>query len=111
MAKKTSFTRQSAERIATTVRKVEGSQSPPVRNRGGMGGDTFGRVIIGKTNGAISKGGGTTNNVSVWDGAQGSETDTGDDITAFDYFADIGSGKWVAVVETVRGFIIISAEC
>lgn len=109
MAKKTFFSRESAERIARSTRKVERMQAEPSRRQRQYGWDTFGRVIIGKTNASVTAP--NTVSVSVWDGTQGSETDTGDDITAYDYFADIGSGKWVAVVETVRGYIVISAQC
>ena len=100
------------ERARQAILTVERSGVDKQPHRARWGGDTFGRVVIGKTNSAVSKGTGSANNVSVWDGAtQGSESDTTDDLTAYNYFGDIGSGKWVAVVETVRGYIIIAAEC
>ncbi len=100
------------ERARQAILTVERSGLDRQPHRGRWGGESFGRVIIGKSNSAITKATGASNNVSVWDGAtQGGESDTGDDLTAWNYFGDIGSGKWVAVVETVRGYIIIAAEC
>ena len=108
--KGTVFTRGSAERIAATVRKVEGSPGQPLRGRQAMGSDTFGRVIIGKTDSSHAKG--ASGVVSIYDGAtQGSESDTTINVTAWNRFGAIASGKWVAVVETVRGYEIIAAEC
>lgn len=109
MAKKVTFTRESAERIARSVRRSEGAQVPPTRRQRQYGGGGEFRVLIGKTDASHAKSASGT--ISIWDGTQGSETDTGQNVTAYNYFAAIGSGKWVAVVETVRGYIIIAAEC
>ena len=110
MAKKTAFTRESAQRIAQAVRKVEGTQRQNRPSRTWTSGDSFGRVIVGKTAGSHAKSAAGT--INIWDGeTQGSETDTGETLSAWNYFAAISAGKWVAVVETVRGYIIISAEC
>src|SRR5690606_9236196 len=48
---------------------------------------------IGKTDAAHAKG--SSGTISVWTGPAGSETDSGKNITAFNRFADLGSGKWV----------------
>jgi hypothetical protein len=74
---------------------------------------TPGRVLLlGKTNGAIAKNDSpSAGNVSVWVGTPGSETDSGDDITAFNKFADIGSGKWVVCELINGGWYICAADC
>jgi len=74
---------------------------------------TPGRVLVlGKTNGAITKAGSpASNNVSVWIGTPGSETDSGADITAYNKFADLASGKWVVCAMILGGWYIIAAEC
>mgnify|MGYP007100097628 CR=1 FL=1 len=99
------------ERARQAILTVERSGVDKQPHRGRWGGEAFGRVLIGKSNSAITKGTGSANNVSVWDGVQGSESDTGDDVTAWNYFGDIADAKWVAFVETVRGYVILAAEC
>jgi hypothetical protein len=100
----------SFERARQAILTVERSGVDKQPHRGRWGGETFGRVIVGKADAAIAKSASGT--ISVWDGAtQGSESDTTDNVTAWNYFGDVASGKWVAVVETVRGYIIIAAEC
>lgn len=99
----------SFERARQAILTVERSGVDKQPHRARWGGESFGRVIIGKTDAAIAKGASGT--ISVWDGTQGSESDTTDNVTAYNYFGDIAITKWVAVVETVRGYIILAAEC
>ena len=68
-------------------------------------------VIIGKTDAAHNKG--ATGTISVYKGSPGSYTltDTTQNITAYNRFGNIASGKWVAVKRFVHGWEIISAEC
>ena len=69
-------------------------------------------LVLGKTNGAIAKNDSpSANNVSIWVGEPGSETDSGDDITAFNKFAALVSGKWVVCAMILGGWYIIAAEC
>ena len=112
MAKVYGFTnREDIPRIGRVVKRVEGGAPPgdSYRQNGNRG--DFGRVLIGKANSAIAKGTGATDNVSLWDGVQGSEADTGLDVTVFNYLKDIGSAKWVVFVETVRGYVMLDGEC
>lgn len=66
-------------------------------------------LLLGKTDAAISKG--SSGTVSIWSGTPGSETDTGDNITAFNRFANLGSGKWVACSPINGHYYLTSAEC
>lgn len=110
MANGVRFTRESAKRVAQAVRKLEGGQSIPPLSRASSGMGEGWRMLIGKTDAAIAKGASGT--VSIWDGAtQGSESDTGENVTAYCRFGDVAITKWVGVMETVRGYEIICAEC
>lgn len=68
-------------------------------------------AMLGKTNGTVNKGTGASNNVSVWAGAEGSEADTGVDITAYNRFANLASGKWVLVLSIQGRLYICAGEC
>lgn len=111
MAKKAAFTHDSAERIARIVRRSESGQSIPPLSRGaGGGGDSGYRILLGKTDASHAKG--ATGTISIYDGATlGSEADTGENVTAYNRFADVASGKWVHVLEHIRGYELISCEC
>ena len=99
------FSKSAAGRIANAVRRVEmspgsGAIGPqPHRQRG----DTAASIVIGKTTAAWTKG--TTANVAVYSGDP--MADTGKTVLATNLFADIESGKWVAIL----GGFLISAEC
>lgn len=110
MAKGVKFSHESAKRIAGAVRKVEGGQSIPPLSRANFGTGEGWRLLIGKADSAITKG--TSGTISIWDGVtQGSESDTGENITAWCRFGDVASGAWVGIKETVRGYEIVIAEC
>lgn len=69
-------------------------------------------VVIGKTDAAHNKG--ATGTISVYKGSSSggySLTDTGENISAYNRFGNIASGRWVAVKRFVHGWEIISAEC
>ena len=66
---------------------------------------------LGKSNAAINKGTGAANNVSIWAGTLGSESDTTIDVTAWNKFGNIATGKWVWVNHERNGWYITSAEC
>lgn len=71
------------------------------------------QILVGKTNTAINKGTGPTNGVNVYRGAtKGSESFvSGDTITAWNYFRNVASGKWVLCVYYQGGWALIAAEC
>ena len=65
---------------------------------------------IGKTDAAIDKDGSGT--VSVYKGTtKGSETDSGNDVEAYNRFGDIEAGKWVLVEFISGGWEIYQGEC
>lgn len=67
-------------------------------------------VLLGKTNSSISKGGSGVVNV-YYGNTKGSETVSGNTISAFARFGEISSGKWVFAYWVNRGWEVIQAEC
>ena len=65
--------------------------------------------VIGKTDGAIDKG--SSGTVNVYNGTAGSEADSGSTITAYNPFADVADGKWVAALQINGQWYLIAAEC
>jgi hypothetical protein len=109
MAGKT-FNSDAVERIRQTVRTVEGQQSVPMGQRANTTPIQFDYGTIGKTDAAHNKGASGT--ISVYSGTSASSlTDTGDNITAYNRFGNISSGKWVFVWTMPWGFEITAAEC
>lgn len=69
-----------------------------------------GHFHLGKTDSSHGKG--TSGTVSVYETATpGSETDTTINVTAFNKFADVGSGKWVWIMQRGEHWYITAAEC
>ncbi len=67
-------------------------------------------ICLGKTDSSINKGASGT--VSIWDGPEGSESDTGNNVTGvYNRFANVGSGKWVIVIFFRGKKYLIGAEC
>lgn len=66
-------------------------------------------TLRGKTDSTHSKG--VSGTVSVYAGVTGSESDTTWDITAYNRFATVASGKWVWCAWAGTGWDLISAEC
>lgn len=66
-------------------------------------------AILGKTDASHAKGASGT--ISIYAGTPGSETDTTINITAFNKFADIASGKWVWAMPYGVNWYITAAEC
>ncbi len=62
-----------------------------------------------KTDIAINKAASGT--CSIWTGTMGSESDSGANVTAYNRFANVGSGKWCWVDWNGHAFYIIAAEC
>ena len=70
------------------------------------------QTIIGKSDtGTPSSNKGTYITVHVYDGAPGAETDTGDSVSAWNPFGDIGASKWVACAMINGYWYVIAAEC
>jgi hypothetical protein len=65
--------------------------------------------LIGKTNGAISKG--TSGTVKVYIGTPGSEVDSGLTVAAYNRFGDVADGKWVECGWNGFGWYLTAAEC
>jgi hypothetical protein len=66
-------------------------------------------LVIGKTDGAIDKG--SSGTVKVYNGAAGSETDSGNTIAAYNPFADVADDKWVAAAQINGQWYLVAAEC
>jgi hypothetical protein len=66
-------------------------------------------AMLGKTDAAIAKG--ASGVVSVWDGVEGSESDTGVNVTAYNRFANVAISKWVMVASKRGRLYLIAAEC
>lgn len=66
---------------------------------------------IGKTDGAIAKGGSGT--VSVYKGSPGSFslTDSGVNITAYSRMGTVPAGRWVYVERHIHGWEVYQFEC
>jgi len=66
-------------------------------------------VVLGKTDASHAKAASGT--VSVWGGTPLSEADTTINITAYNKFADLDSGKWVVCIYIRRAWYLIAGEC
>jgi hypothetical protein len=65
--------------------------------------------MLGKTDAAINKGASGT--VSIWTGDEGSESDTGVNVTAYNRFANVAITKWVIVRSILGRLYLEAAEC
>lgn len=66
--------------------------------------------LLGKTDAAINKAASGT--VSIYGGStSGSETDTTENVTAYNRFGNVGSGKWVYVFPGENAWELEEAEC
>jgi len=69
-----------------------------------------GAFILGKTDAAHNKSASGT--VSIYTGTtKGSETDSTNNVTAYNRFANVESGKWVLLIYINGGYEMIAAEC
>jgi hypothetical protein len=66
-------------------------------------------VKIGKTTSGWAKG--ASASIAVYSGSGGSETATGETVTAWNKFVAIASDKWVIVVSIGGTWYVIAAEC
>lgn len=65
--------------------------------------------MLCKTDSSHAKGASGT--VSIYSGTPGSETDTTENVTAFNKFANLGSGKWCWVESNGFGWYLVAGEC
>ena len=108
MAGKT-LSAQAEREVREVVRQVLGDQGAahnPIRRRHVVR-DSYN--IIGKTDSSIAKNASGT--VSIYSGTAGSETDTAESVTAFNKFANVGSGKWVMCTLIGSVWYLSAAEC
>lgn len=99
------------EQIRQIFRELYGQVTPAFMLGVSEAAETRKPMIIGKTDAAHNKG--ATGTISVYKGSPGSYvlTDTTKNITAYNRFGNIASGRWVAVQRFVHGWEIVSAEC
>lgn len=100
------------EQIRQIFRELYGQVTPAFMLGVSEAAETRKPMIIGKTDAAHFKG--TTGTISVYKGSSSGGytlTDTGIDITAYNRFGSIASGKWVAVQRFVHGWEVTAAEC
>lgn len=76
---------------------------------GATGALTLPTPLLGKTDAAHNKGASGT--ISIYSGTPGAETDTGENVTAFNKFADLESGKWVWVELYGLNYYLTAGEC
>jgi hypothetical protein len=104
------FSNDAVQRIRRTVRTVEGQQELPQTSRANTTVHQFDYALIGKTDAALNKGASGT--ISIYSGTDPAAlTDTGENVTAYNRFGNIASGKWVAVWTMPWGFECKAAEC
>ncbi len=65
--------------------------------------------MLGKTDASHAKSASGT--ISIYSGVEGSESDTGVNVTAYNKFAAVASGKWVLVVSIFGRLYLAAAEC
>ena len=115
MAKRASFDVDSAKRIARAVRRVERMPVPPPSKRGRwpvIQGATP-NIKIGVLDADLTYNASAT--VSIYTGAGGSATDSGDNVTAYCWLLGAGdtieSGSHVVVGYNGDHWEVIAAEC
>jgi hypothetical protein len=111
MAVAKGFTESSVKRIAAAVRTVEATAQPNKRGSTRPGIPTNNLPRLGKANADIAIDTGAANNVSLWSGTPGSESDTTIDFTAWNKFGAIDSGAWVWCEHNGYGWYITQAVC
>lgn len=104
------FTRESAQRIADTVRTVEGSITPATQGRAAPNFAQFDYAVFGYTDAAINKGASGVVSVYTKPKHMGG-TDTGENITVVNVFGNVSSGKAALAFTMDFGFLLVAAEC
>ena len=104
------FTRESAQRIARVVQRVEGRPDTNTARRGSFGSVQFDYIQCGKTIATSAKGAATQ--IAIYSGDSWSTlTATGEQIEAWNRFGTIQANRWVFVWTMPWGFEISAAEC
>ena len=104
------FTRESAQRIARVVQRVEGRPTTQQTLRGSYGSVQFDYIQCGKTIATSAKGAATQ--IAIYSGDSWSTlTATGEQIEAWNRFGTIQANRWVFVWTMPWGFEISAAEC
>lgn len=105
---KASFTEGAARRVASATLRVERmSQANPLRRRQQLDPNRF---YLGKTDAAINKG--TSGTVSIYGGTtKGSETDTGNNMTVYNRYANVAAARWVTIMYIDSDWEMICGEC
>lgn len=106
---------EDAQRIVDAVHFVE-QYRPPTRRQSRRQPNSWTlEVVLGKTDAALNKStvsSPVSGTVSVWTGSDISGlTDSGDNITAYSMFGNVGSGKFVVCIGLAMGYLVIAAEC
>lgn len=81
-----------------------GTDAPDIEDQPGQP-----MFLLVKTDSSHSKG--ASGSCSIFAGTKGSETDTGENITAWNRFADLDAGKWAVAAYVVNGWELIAGEC
>ena len=102
------FDEDGVKRVIHAVRRIERSPLNTAEIPASLVGARQ-PTFIGKTDAAFNKG--TSGVVSIWSGTPGSETDTTYNLTAWNLFANVAIGKWVALAHNGSGWYLIAAEC
>ena len=104
------FTKESAQRIARVVQRVEGRPTTQQTLRGSYGSVQYDYIQCGKTLATSVKN--QMANVMLYTGsASNSLESTGQQIDAWNRFGTIQAGRWVFVWTMPWGYEISSAEC
>lgn len=108
------LSRAAIEEIKQLMRDFYGELQNEMGHRGRWQGNGV-DILLGKTAEAIDKG--ATGTVDIYDNggdvtvAAGSETANGEDVEAYNRFADLGSGVWVYVIHMFGRWHLFVAEC
>jgi hypothetical protein len=67
------------------------------------------RMVLGKTDAAITKG--SSGTVSIWTGTAGSESDSTENITVYNKIGNIAITKWCICAYFNNAWYLVAGEC
>ena len=108
MAKSYTLGEKSVKALAKLFRDEANRSRTTPQPRGVVRTSPGGRLLV-KTDAAHAKSASGT--CSIYTGTPGSESDTGENITAYNKFADLASGKWAWAANNGSGWYLIAGEC
>ena len=108
MAKSYALGEKSVKALSRLIREHDARSKTVPQTRGVVRLGFGGRLLV-KTDAAHAKSASGT--CSIYTGTPGSETDTGENITAFNKFADLASGKWAWAANNGHGWYLTAGEC